>query len=184
MSMAIKSSLSPQHLKLAVVGAGLLVLFTVWDMVQGKVSNLRYQPVYGEQGPAVAEPVREELQALPIVMARSEAVNQPDSALSDAAIEAAFREPVVEVEIEEVQEAPKITLVQQLLAVHRPTVNAVSTNGAVVNGQFWSIGESVASMPLRAATGELVIPKVRTVNAKQVVMTVGSETVSLDFDRN
>jgi hypothetical protein len=183
MSIAMKSSLSPQHLKLVVVAAGLLVLMTVWDVVQAKVSGLRHQPVYGEQGPVVSEPVREELQALPIVMAKSEVSYQASSELSDAAIEAAFREPVIELP-EESQDANKISLSQQLLNFYRPVVNAVSTNGAVINNQFWSIGESVVTMPLRTATGELVTPKIHSVSEKHLVMVIGDETVSLDFDRN
>lgn len=185
MSILMKSSLSPQHLKLIVIGAGLLGLWTIWGMVQSKVGDLRHQPIYGEQGPSTEQALREELYSLPIVVSRSDASSQSELVMNDAAIEAAFREPVVEISEEESDKEPaKVTLTQQFIVRYRPVVNAVSNNGAVINGQFWSIGEGIASLPLHTSAGEVVIPRLRAVSAKHVVMTLGDESVSLDFDRN
>lgn len=181
MSIQMKSSLSPHHLKLVVIGAGIFVLVAVWDVVQERVSNLNYQPIYGEQGGTSAEALREELYSLPIVVARSESANYSESEISDADIEAAFREPVVEVPETEEAKPVKITLTQQFLALYRPVVDALASNGAIVNGQFWSIGEAMVSMPLRTSSGDIVIPRMRSIGAARVVVDLGDESLSIDF---
>lgn len=183
MSMQIKSSLSPQHMKLIVIGAGLLGLLTVWDVVQKKIADLAYQPVYGEQAPATTEVLREELYSLPIVVAKSETKALGESEISDADIEAAFRKPVFE-EPEEASEPVKVTLSQQFLALYRPVVNGVSGNGAIVNGQFWSVGERMASMPLRASSGEVLMPKIQAIGIDKVVIGLGDESLPLNFRHN
>jgi len=149
------------------------------------VSALTYQPIYGEQAATTAEAAREELYSLPIVVARSEAGARSESALDDADIEAAFREPIVVVEEDAPEDkSPVATLSQQFLALYRPVVNGVSNSGAIVNGQFWSVGESMVTLSVRTVSGEALVPRLRSIGSSSVVVALGEESLSLAFSGN
>lgn len=179
MGISIGNSIPPQTFRFLMMGACVLGLYATWDVLQSKVQELRYLPVLGEQSHSQAVAERDELQSLPIVMARNEYPVDEVGQISDEAIEAAFNTPVVEVDE---PEPVKFNMAQQLIMRFRPVVSALSTNGAVINGQFWSVGESIANMPLRASDGRIVTPSVASVGSVGVVLAIEGETVNLTFN--
>jgi len=181
MGIALKSTVSPQLMRFIIAGACLLGLTIIWQTVQQKVHDLRFQAVYGEQSQAQALPIRADLYSLPIVMAKSDAPVEVGGIINDAEIEAAFREPKVE-PVEEA-EPPKVSLSQQLIFLYSPKVNGVSSNGAIVNGQFWAIGEPMVNMGIRDALGGLVTPRISSIGSGQVVLTLDDESLILPFDQ-
>ncbi|MBA1280201.1 hypothetical protein [Stutzerimonas stutzeri] len=181
MGIALSTSVPPQALRAFTLGACALGLIATWDVVQKKVQELAFQPVYGEQTHATAVAVRDELYSLPIVMAKSDVPVEEGSAISDAAIEAAFRKPIVEIDDDE-PEPVKVSLAHQLIMQYRPYVNGLSTNGAIVNGQFWSVGEPMATMPMRNAMGQIVTPKIESIISGRVVLSIADEALTLTFN--
>ncbi|MCF6783444.1 hypothetical protein [Stutzerimonas stutzeri] len=180
MGIALKSSLSPQLMKIVVGVACILVLLVTWQTIQQKVHDLRYQVVYGEQSHVDVLQERPDLHSLPIVMAKSDEPTLVNESINDAEIEAAFREPVFEPIVEE--EPLKVPLTTQLVLLYSPKINGVSSNGAIVNNRFWSIGEPMVSMTLKDDKGRVVTPRIVRVGALEVVLSVDGESLSLPFN--
>jgi len=179
--MKLQNTMSPSLIKMVIAGAAMIGVMTLWSGIKARIVSWSYEPVYGQQNHELVAPVREELYSLPIVIAKSEDNAESKSGeITDADIEAAFRvpEPVVE---EEAPAAPVMTLVQQFLAVYRPVVNAISGGGAFINGKFWSVGESVVVMPIRARDGQLIVPVLSGVTSNGVVLRLGQEVITLPF---
>lgn len=179
--MKLQNTMSPNLIKMVVAGAAMIGVLTLWSGIKARIVTWSYEPVYGQQNHEPVAPVREELYSLPIVIAKSEEAAESNAGdISDADIEAAFRapEPLVE---EEAPVAPVMTLMQQFLAVYSPVVNAISGGGAFINGKFWSVGESVVVMPIRARDGQLIVPVLSGVTSNGVALRLGQEVITLPF---
>ncbi|WP_326430488.1 hypothetical protein VQ574_21245 (plasmid) [Stutzerimonas frequens] len=179
--MKIQNSMSPNLIKVVIVGAAMIGVLTLWNGLKSRIVNWGYEPVYGQQNHEPVVPVREELYSLPIVIAKND--DNPDSTnsqITDADIEAAFRVPAPAVE-EVAEVEPELSLSQSFLSLYRPVVNAISGDGAFINGQFWSIGESVVAMPIRSRDGQLFVPVVYGVRSGVVSLKAGDEVINLPF---
>lgn len=140
---------SPELTKVIIIAGGLLIALTAWNTLHKHMDNWAGSPVYGEHQQQVVAPEREELKSLPIVVANEAQHIDLNSDLdsSEAAIQKAFMVPVVE---EVVEEEPKVSLVQQLLALHKPSIAAIGGGGVIINGHFWAINSKFK--PCRCVT--------------------------------
>lgn len=170
---------SPELTKVIIIGGGLLIALTAWNTVHKHMDNWAGSPVYGEHQQQVVAPEREELKSLPIVVANEAQHIDLNSDLdsSEAAIQKAFMVPVVE---EVVEEEPKVSLVQQLLALHKPSIAAIGGGGVIINGHFWAINEQIQTMPVRDSAGMVFYPIVAGVR-DGVLLKVGDEEVNLPY---
>ncbi|MDU4254435.1 hypothetical protein [Pseudomonas sp.] len=181
MSLKLQSGLSPNSTKLIICLAALIGVLTLWNGLKSRINSWTYQPVYGQQNHEAVTPVREDLVALPIVIAKSDAATPPAAeGITDADIDAAFKAP--EPEPEKAKEAaPVISIGQQFQALYRPVVSAVGGGGAIINGNFWSVGEAITSMPVRTRDGAVVSPVVSAASKSGVTVRLGSESITLPF---
>lgn len=198
--MELNLNTSAQNIRILVAGAGLFAAYIVYVTLTDQAQKLRYEPVYGEN--TYVEDASVDfagVEALPIVFAEGQDVADGLS-LSDSAIEAAFRKPVIAaapvlVEVEEAvtaeeeeaaeaeKEAAALVLspVQKFLLHHKPLVSGLSSNGAVIGGTFWRIGERMESYPVAQDDGDVVYPRLVSVGNKSVRVAVAGESVSLQF---
>lgn len=179
--MKINESVSPSVFKNLSIVVGLFIVFSVWQWVGGKIKELNYQPVYGESFASQEQLEKMDLEALPIVVAKSVAKSMNSAAINDLAIEAAFKAPEF---VESVAPELKVTAAQRVFARYRPAISAVSNRaGAVVNGVYWRVGERIESMPISMDDGETVWPHLQSVTRNQAVLVVSGETLTLPFER-
>lgn len=170
---------SPELTKVIIIAGGLLIALTAWNTLHKHMDNWAGSPVYGEHQQQVVAPEREELKSLPIVVANEARHIDLNSDLdsSEAAIQKAFMVPVAE---EVVEEEPKVSLVQQLLALHKPSIAAIGGGGVIINGHFWAINEQIQTMPVRDNAGMVFYPIVANVR-DGVLLRVGDEEVKLPY---
>lgn len=184
--MKVNESISPSVFKNLAIVIGLFIVFSVWQAVNAKIADLRYQPVQGESFSSGGASEKIDLKSLPIVVAQSQNTDKSigGKTADDMAIEAAFKVPEFsEVEVEVATQAPKITNAERLFVMYRPAVGAVSLRGAVINGVFWKTGESLESMPINLDDGQIVFPVLSGVTRTNAVLSVGGEKLTLPFER-
>lgn len=186
--MKVNESISPSVFKNLAIVIGLFIVFSVWQAVNAKIADLRYQPVQGESFSSGGESEKMDLKSLPIVVAQSQNTDKSigGKTADDMAIEAAFKVPEfseAEAEVEVATQAPKITNAERLFVMYRPAVGAVSLRGAVINGVFWKTGESLESMPINLDDGQIVFPVLSRVTRTNAVLSVGGEKLTLPFER-
>lgn len=193
--MKFENSLSPDSFNLLVLAAGLFGSFIIYQLIDGRTAQLRYEPVYGEVSAHAGELVSvQRLQALPLVEARSESPADGISRLNDQAIEAAFREPIFAVPTEPepepevadviVEEPVQVGLDSRFLMTYRPLIGGINGQGAVVNGVFWKSGEKITLMPVHDVTSNQVhYPVLKRVNNSSVVFSLAGKDVKVEFER-
>lgn len=178
--MKVSEGMSPAVFKNMSLVIGLFIVYTVWQGVNNKIADFRYEPVYGESFASAGDAEKVDLKSLPIVIAQSDVVVADDNVLNEQAIENAFKIP--EFATEEVDE-PKITVAEKMFLSYRPAVSAITNNGAVINGVFWKVGEKMNTMPVMLETGEFVFPVIAGVSRSRVVLRVSGEKLTLPFER-
>jgi len=195
--MKFESSIQSEHMNIVVLLAGLIVAGIAWKLLDGRVQELQWQPVYGESAQGEQEVVSSDsYESLPLVKAVGKSADPQSMMLNDRAIEAAFRDPIFAAPIEEISEdavedeVKGPNLGEQFLIKYRPLIGAVSPNGVVVSGVFWKFGEKMTTMPMQAVsengqqpTGEIIYPSVSGARAGTVTFTLQDVRVPVEFDR-
>lgn len=199
--MELNLNTSAQKVRVLVGFAGLFAAYICYVTLTDQIAKLRYEPVYGEH--TYNDDAGNEfagVEDLPIVFAQGQSVADSIS-LSDNAIEAAFRKPVIaaaplivdadesgaaENEQHQEEEAEKdaalvLTPVQQFLLQYKPLVSGLSQNGAIIGGTFWRIGEEMVRYPVTKDDGEVVYPRLTSIGSKSVRLALAGDSVSLDF---
>lgn len=195
--MKFESSIQSEHMNIAVLFAGLIVAGISWKLLDGRIQELQWQPVYGESAQSEQEiSSSESYESLPLVKAVGKVSSSQSLMLNDRAIEAAFRDPIFAAPIEELpedaveDEVEGPNLGDQFLIKYRPLIGAVSSNGVVVSGVFWKFGEKMTTMPMQAVsengqqpTGEVIYPRVIAARGGTVTFTLQDVRVPVEFDR-
>lgn len=184
--MKINESISPSLFKKMAIVIGLFIVYAVWQGVNTKIAELRYQPVYGESFTSAERIETIDLQSLPIVVAQSVVKGVDSGAIDDQAIEDAFKLPEFsdeDIEIELESKGPEITAATKMFLTYRPAVSAISKRGAVINGIFWNVGEKINSMPVALDTGEIALPILASISRNKAVLSVNGEKLTLPFER-
>lgn len=171
--------LSPRLASLAIIGAGLMASYLLSGTLDDAISNMRFQPVYGEQADAPIAPVSAKTLALPVVEASLSAEEVAAGQSDDQQIESAFTQQLKVPEYTKEPEVAPPTLSQQFFMTYRPTVQGVAGHGAFVKGQFWSVGEAMRSMPLRGTDGQVVYPKIVRIAPQGVSIEIQGQTLTL-----
>ena len=200
--MELNLNTSAQNVRILVAGAGLFAAYICYVTLTDQLAKLRYEPVYGEN--TYVEDAGTDFSAvedLPIVFAQGQDLTNTVS-LSDSAIEAAFRKPVIaaapviieadnaagaegeQADQEEAAQEPAalvLTPVQKFLLHHKPLVSGLANNGAVIGGTFWRIGERMEAFPIAQEDGAVLYPRLVSIGSKSVRVAVAGDSVSLDF---
>lgn len=173
-------SISPDIFPVLLIAAGLGLTYTVYEVLSGAVHDMQFQTVYGvEGGSAVSAPSQRTL-ALPVVEASSppSAPSAPE-VTDDARIEAAFKTPVLAPPDEKPAEPKRPSLAQQLAFLYRPSIQGLGSGGVFIRSQFWSVGESVVTMPIRDVSGRVIYPRIKSISNRVVVLEIGGEELPL-----
>lgn len=180
--MKVNEVVSPSLFKNLAILAGIFLIYSVWQAVNGKVSEMQYLEVSGEYFDSGNRAERVDLKSLPIVVSESAMAVSDTLTADDQVIEEAFRPPVVEVEEVVDEVVVKVSAVQQVFGMYRPKVSAISGKGAVLNGVFWNVGEKIVSMPY-FIDGARYFPVLKSVSRNQAVISLGDERMTLPFER-
>lgn len=193
--MKIEKGITASNINLAVLFAGLACAYIIWLVISGRVNELQYEYVLGEVGANQdVEVSSDRLRALPIVQVRTSVDSVSDQQLSDKTIEDAFREPVFAAPIvasvdepaqEETEQRSESPVDQMFLYHYRPLVGALTSNGAVINGNYWAIGEELRSMPMPSTEGdEPIYATLSKVDNNSVTLVLAGKTVRIKIQRN
>ncbi len=183
MSRELKLEMTPELIRLALFAVGAAIILLIWNILTGSIREMAYQPVYGENAAVVVAAISPKTLALPMV----ESAIHDDALIADSAddddmkIEGAFSAPKVE-EPKTEEAPPAISLAQQLFMIYQPAIQGVGAGGAFIKDQFWSIGESMTVMPIKASSGEIVYPKIASIGRSEVVLVIDGERLSLQLE--
>ena len=165
--MKLESTIHPDHYNVVALLAGLIIAAITWKVLDSRVQELQWQPVYGEsaQG-AEASTISDHYNSLPLVEAVGSFTGPESLMLNDMAIEAAFREPIFAPTEDQIaadasavdKEVKGPTLAEQFLIKYRPLIGAITPRGVVVSGVFWKYGEKIRTMPMQVVSDEGDVP--------------------------
>lgn len=175
----MKVDLSPRLASYALIAAGLMACYLLAGALDDAIKNMRFQTVYGEQADAPIAPISAKALALPVVEASLSAEEVAAGQSDDQQIESAFAQQLKVPEYTKEPEVAPPTLSQQFFMTYRPTIQGVAGHGAFVRGQFWSVGEPIRAMPLRANDGQIVYPKIVQVSPRGVAVEIQGQTLTL-----
>lgn len=181
--MNLNFDLSPDAHRIFVIGACVAVLGLTWTTVGDSLKEIRYQPVYGESLGEVVAPVSARTLNLPVVEA-SAVIKQPITIdADDLLIESAFSKREEVPEVDEKDESPPVptrpTASQILVMSYKPSVQGLGAGGVFIDGQFWSVGEKILSMPVPGELGNLIYPRIVSISSREVKLSIGNDSVVL-----
>ncbi|ALN22003.1 MULTISPECIES: hypothetical protein [Ectopseudomonas] len=182
--MKIETNLSPDLVKGLLFVGGMLLVYGLWVTLSDMNQKMKYQAVYGEQAPVTEMANTQVSYSLPIVQASNDkTLDDGQVVVSDDLIEAAFSAPMPVEEVETKKEEPKVQLSALLLATYRPQVGGLAEGGAFIGGGFWRVGDDISSMPVRDASGSVVLPRLAGIASNSVQLAIGDEQIALPFEQ-
>lgn len=182
--MKIETNLSPDLVKGLLFVGGMLLVYGLWVTLSDMNQKMKYQAVYGEQAPVTEMANTQVSYSLPIVQASNDkTLDDGQVVVSDDLIEAAFSAPMPVEEVETKKEEPKVQLSTLLRATYRPQVGGLAEGGAFIGGGFWRVGDDIFSMPVRDASGSVVLPRLAGITSNSVQIAIGDEQIALPFEQ-
>lgn len=175
--------LSPELLKTGIVVGALFVAWIANTYLKEATVRMGSQTVYGEQAmqtSSITSANAQKLVALSIVQSSTTA-GLPVSVSNDQLIEDAFSLPEPIIETKEVEEKKVVTPTMDFFARYNPRISGVTSNGAFINGHFYSVREPMVSLSVLGLNGQRIVPFITKISTNGVSLDLGGAPLTLSF---